>query len=421
MATYFNNGLNADTLGVQTLLSDGSFTGSTVNQHNVVIGSALNLLDNVAPSATAGIPLVSNGAAADPSFSAASVPGGGTGKTSLTAHGVLVGEGTSAIVATAAGSNGQVLLGSTGADPAFAALTSTGSTLSYTTGAAALNIDITAPVVVSYGGTGKTSLTAYAPVCGGTTATGALQQATTGFGSAGTVLTSNGSSALPSWQSVSSGGVQVNMQTFTSSGTYTPTAGMVYCIIEVVGGGGGGGGGGSTGGTNSATGGGGGAGGYARGVFSAATIGASKAVTIGSAGSGGGPGSNGTTGGTTSVGSTLIQATGGSPGGGGAAAGAGGAGGLGGVGSLGSINAHGNAGGKGASTGASIAIAGAGAGSFFGGGPAQQMQSGSTSTNGQSATVYGAGGGGGCNAGLGNSSSGGNGSAGIVVITEFIA
>jgi hypothetical protein len=60
-----------------------------------------------------------------------------------TAHGVLIGEGTtSAIAATAAGTNGQVLLGSTGADPAFATLTSSANSLVYTPGAHSLNIDV---------------------------------------------------------------------------------------------------------------------------------------------------------------------------------------------------------------------------------------------------------------------------------------
>jgi len=70
------------------------------------------------------------------------VANGGTGRTTLTNHGVLVGAGTSAITQLAVGTNGQVLLGSTGADPAFGTLTSTLSSLTYTTGAASLNIDI---------------------------------------------------------------------------------------------------------------------------------------------------------------------------------------------------------------------------------------------------------------------------------------
>ncbi len=66
---------------------------------------------------------------------------GGTGDTSLTAHGVLVGEGTSAVAVTAVGSNGQVLIGATAADPAFATLTSTGGTITFTAGANTLNLE----------------------------------------------------------------------------------------------------------------------------------------------------------------------------------------------------------------------------------------------------------------------------------------
>jgi hypothetical protein len=47
------------------------------------------------------------------------VSSGGIGVASLTVHGVLLGEGTSAVSATAAGTSGQMLLGSTGANPLF--------------------------------------------------------------------------------------------------------------------------------------------------------------------------------------------------------------------------------------------------------------------------------------------------------------
>ena len=72
-----------------------------------------------------------------------------------------------------------------------------------------------------------------------------------------------------------SGSVAVQKQIFTSSGTYTPSPGMVYCIIEAVGSGGGGGGAQGAG-SQVYTGGGGGPGGYSRLVASAATIGASQ-------------------------------------------------------------------------------------------------------------------------------------------------
>lgn len=52
---------------------------------------------------------------------------------------------------------------------------------------------------VGSGGTGKTSFTAYAVICGGATSTGALQNVS-GLGTIGYVLTSNGSGALPTWQ-----------------------------------------------------------------------------------------------------------------------------------------------------------------------------------------------------------------------------
>ena len=88
--------------------------------------------DNISPSATSGVPLISQGVSSQPIYGTAVVAGGGTGVTTMT--------------------------------------------------------------------------TAYAPMCAGTTATGALQVASTGLGTSGDVLTSNGSSALPSFQALSTSG-----------------------------------------------------------------------------------------------------------------------------------------------------------------------------------------------------------------------
>lgn len=68
------------------------------------------------------------------------VDSGGTGATTLTDHGVLVGSGTAAITPLAVGTNGQLLVGSTGADPVFATLNCADG-LSCTTGAGTLEID----------------------------------------------------------------------------------------------------------------------------------------------------------------------------------------------------------------------------------------------------------------------------------------
>jgi len=66
---------------------------------------------------------------------------------------------------------------------------------------------------VSHGGTGDTSLTAYAVLCGGTTSTGAVQSVS-GVGTSGQVLTSNGASALPTWQAGGGGGGTVIPNTY---------------------------------------------------------------------------------------------------------------------------------------------------------------------------------------------------------------
>jgi len=155
------------------------------------------------------------------------------------------------------------------------------------------------PIAVGSGGTGDASFTAYSVICGGTTSTGALQSIAS-VGASGQVLTSNGTSALPTWQAGIGTALQiVNTQTFTSSGTYTPTSGMLYCIIEAVGGGGGGV---TTGASNISSGSGGGS--YTKGLFTAAQIGSSQTVTIGTGGTAGNAGV------ATSV-STLVVTTGG--------------------------------------------------------------------------------------------------------------
>lgn len=56
------------------------------------------------------------------------------------------------------------------------------------------------PVQVAKGGTGIITTTAYAPIVGGTSATGAFQAADTDLATANYVLTSNGAAAVPSFK-----------------------------------------------------------------------------------------------------------------------------------------------------------------------------------------------------------------------------
>jgi hypothetical protein len=214
----------------------------------------------------------------------------------------------------------------------------------------------------------------------------------------------------------------INVQVISTSGTYTPTPGMAWCQVQVLGGGGAGGGAPSTTPSTGAASGGGGAGEYAVGVFSAVTIGASQTVTIGAGGIGV-SGANGGNGGTTSFGA-LITAGGGQGGIGGVSGNnAGVSGGVGGTGGTGgSYRSPGSNGTIGFFTiafgeGVGIVISGAGASTIFGNGGFPGSLS---PTLGSPAVGFGSGGGGSSAGGSGAASPGGNGVPGVVVVTEYI-
>lgn len=228
-------------------------------------------------------------------------------------------------------------------------------------------------------------------------------------GSDGQVLTL--ASGLPSWAAPAAGGVvSVKTRVFTSSGTYTPSAGMLYAQIICLGAGAGGGGAGNF--QNSA--GGGGAGSLSQKLASAADIGASQTVTVGSAGSAGSSGGGtGGTGGDTSLG-TLCVGKGGSGGGGVNSSGAVGAGGNGGVAGTGDVTGTGAPGLNGVVISGGTHWSGTGGSSPWGGGG----KSVPTNNNGNAGSGYGAGGSG-AMANAGGGRSGGAGSPGLVIITEY--
>jgi hypothetical protein len=75
-------------------------------------------------------------------------------------------------------------------------------------------------IAVANGGTGVTSNTAYAVLCGGTTGTGAIQSIAS-IGTSGQILTSNGAGALPTFQAPPSGTALTKIQTQTASASAT--------------------------------------------------------------------------------------------------------------------------------------------------------------------------------------------------------
>lgn len=106
------------------------------------------------------------------------VPFGGTGQATLTNHGVLVGAATAAVTQLSVGTNGQVLIGASAADPAFATLTSSDSSITFTTGANTLSLQVTGGTSVGKTITGQSG-GALSPTAGNWNISGAVTAAGT--------------------------------------------------------------------------------------------------------------------------------------------------------------------------------------------------------------------------------------------------
>lgn len=129
---------NINTLGTGSITVVGSPGTSTLTtqltgltNHNVLVGAGTATITKVPPSAAAGIPLISSGAAADPVFGTALVVGGGTGDTSFTSYAVICG-GTTATgplqSIASVGTSPQVLTSNgAGALPTFQAVSASGA------------------------------------------------------------------------------------------------------------------------------------------------------------------------------------------------------------------------------------------------------------------------------------------------------
>lgn len=228
----------------------------------------------------------------------------------------------------------------------------------------------------------------------------------------GTVLTADSSdpSGL-SYQSAgsSSGFNTINIVKFETSGTYTPTSGMKFCVVEMVGGGG------STAGLSSTSAGqyaqnsGGGGGGYCKKIFTSLDVGASQSITVGVGGAAAIAGGTGTAGGNSIFGS-FMTANGGSSSGFGIFTGAGG------IATGGDINIQGQAGFTSSATTGTPGFPGAGGSSILGYGGIVYAVS-STGNPGQN---YGGGASGQYNTPSSASKGGSAGAPGICIITEYI-
>ena len=167
-----NGGTGAATLtGVLIGNGTSAVTGNAITQYDVLVGGVTNAISSIAPSATSGIPLVSGGAAANPSFGSAVVAGGGTGNTTFTAYSLIT-AGTSATGAfqnvVGTGTTGQLLVAVTGGLPVW---TNAGSSSSISitgdTGGALTGDAFTfsgGTTGLSFGGSGSTETLTFAGI-----------------------------------------------------------------------------------------------------------------------------------------------------------------------------------------------------------------------------------------------------------------
>lgn len=179
------------TLDTDLAVADGGTGVSSHTAYAVLCGgtTGTGAIQSIASVGTSGHVLTSNGAGALPTFQA-SAGGAPTGATYITqtSNGSLTNE--QALDALASG----IMYNTTGTGVVSIA---TEGTDYYGPGGT--------DVVVADGGTGRSTATAYAVLCGGTTATGA-HQSIASVGTSGQVLTSNGAGALPTFQAAAGGG-----------------------------------------------------------------------------------------------------------------------------------------------------------------------------------------------------------------------
>jgi hypothetical protein len=72
--------------------------------------------------------------------------------TGTTNHAVQVGNASGSLTSIPVGTNGELLIGATGANPAFALLTSTGGTIAFTVGPNSLNLEASGEVALTFDG-----------------------------------------------------------------------------------------------------------------------------------------------------------------------------------------------------------------------------------------------------------------------------
>jgi hypothetical protein len=138
---------NLMTPGQFLIVPNGGSGAGTFTAHDVLIGEGTSAFAAVSPGTTSGVPLISQGTSADPIFGTVVVAGGGTGLATLTAHALIIGEGTSNVAFAAAAADSIPLWQSSGVDPTVTAINNCATALTYATSTHTFGCNASAGVV----------------------------------------------------------------------------------------------------------------------------------------------------------------------------------------------------------------------------------------------------------------------------------
>lgn len=139
--------------------------------------------------------------------------------------------GTSTLTVSSGGSLASLYTEDSGTAVSSAGnLIVTGGSTGLTTLGSGHTVSLTGTLNVAHGGTGDTSLTAYAVMCGGTTSTNPVQSIAS-VGTSGQVLTSNGAALLPTMQNASQAGKNVVFALVANQESNVTGDGTNYTIV----------------------------------------------------------------------------------------------------------------------------------------------------------------------------------------------
>jgi len=212
-------------LSVPVSLANGGTNASLTASNGGIFYSTATAGAILAGTSTSNQLLLS-GASGAPSWSTVTHP------STTTINQILYSSANNVLSGLATANNGVLITGATGV-PSIANtlpatvqgnITSLGTITSGTWNGNTIN--------VSYGGTGITTTTPYSVICGGITATGALQSVAS-LGLSGQVLTSQGAGALPIWANITSSVAYCNLLISTPANIILTTANTYYKVDGV--------------------------------------------------------------------------------------------------------------------------------------------------------------------------------------------